>query len=214
MPITSRSVDSLPQLSYLILVTQVVKMPQCFVSTCRNYYNKTRGSSSVSYHSFPTSPTRAQKWLQLCGRSEATRLHFARICSAHFSPKCYRRDLKHELLGLPLRKKLEPDAVPDINLPSQSSTVHTTDNKVSGNFRKAKVKKCPMQPNIGIVKTHSIQSCEALSGDSDRKVFHNSTNKRRELNLKHINTESVKKLANILSRTADATTSKTNVVRR
>lgn len=189
-------------------------MPQCFVSSCGNHYNKTRGSSSVIYHTFPTSPTRAQKWLKLCGRNEATPLRFARICSAHFSPKCYRRDLKHELLGLPLRKKLEPDAMPDINLPSQSATVHTTDNEVSGNFKEVKFNKCPIQPNIGIVKKRSMESCEALPADCDRKVLHNSTNKRRKLNLKHRNTESVKKSAKNSFLTANAITSKNNVVRR
>lgn len=41
----------------------------------------------------------------------------SRVCSEHFSSLCYQRDLQHELLGLPLRKKLKRDALPDQNLP-------------------------------------------------------------------------------------------------
>jgi hypothetical protein len=32
------------------------------------------------------------------------------------SPDCYERDLQHELLGLPVRKRLKQDAVPTLNL--------------------------------------------------------------------------------------------------
>ena len=36
------------------------------------------------------------------------------ICSRHFSSDCYQRDLKSELLGLPLHHNLKPDAIPTI----------------------------------------------------------------------------------------------------
>ena len=35
-----------------------------------------------------------------------------RVCSLHFSDSCYERDLRNELLGIPVRKRLLPDAVP------------------------------------------------------------------------------------------------------
>ena len=35
-----------------------------------------------------------------------------RICSLHFTDTSYERDLRNELLGLPIRKRLLPDAVP------------------------------------------------------------------------------------------------------
>lgn len=155
-------------------------MPQCFVSSCSNYYNKTRGDPSVIYHTFPASPTRARKWVEVCGGGkEQHRPNFARICSAHFSPKCYRRDLQHELLGLPLRKKLKPDAVPDINLPSQTSAVRVVDNKGrSGNGENVKISKhnskFPMRSSIRIAKKRSIETCRAVPG---RRVLQNSTNK-------------------------------------
>ena len=46
----------------------------------------------------------------------------ATICERHFTPESYERDLQHELLNLPLRKRLKKDAVPTINLlPMQPS---------------------------------------------------------------------------------------------
>lgn len=118
--------------------------------------------------------------MEACGSGkEQHRPNFARVCSAHFSPKCYRRDLQHELLGLPLRKKLKPDAVPDINLPSQILTVRVVDNKGrSGNGENVKINKhsskFPMRSSIRIAKKRSIETYCAVPG---RKVLQNSTNK-------------------------------------
>lgn len=67
---------------------------------------------------FPSSPTLASKWTELCGYGEKMLPPpHSRVCSEHFSPLSYQRDLQHELLGLPLRKKLKRDALPDQNLP-------------------------------------------------------------------------------------------------
>lgn len=146
-------------------------MPQCYVSSCGNCYLKTRGNSSVIYHTFPTSPTRAKKWLEACGETKKLSSNHARVCSAHFSPKCYRRDLQHELLGLPLRKKLKSDAVPDINLPSHTSRDH---NEIYGNLENAKIKKFSTRSSIRLAK---IESHKPHAEDADRKVLQNSTNK-------------------------------------
>lgn len=66
---------------------------------------------------FPSSPSLAAKWTELCGHGESAPPPYSRVCSEHFSPMCYQRDLQHELLGLPLRKKLKRDAVPNRKLP-------------------------------------------------------------------------------------------------
>lgn len=98
-------------------------MPQCFVSNCRNYYGKTRGKVDVMYHIFPTKPDLAEKWSVLCGHKKDFKAPpYARVCSDHFSPSCYQRDLQHELLGLPLRKKLKADAIPNKNLAHEINT--------------------------------------------------------------------------------------------
>lgn len=59
----------------------------------------------------------AAKWIKACGKKDQKVPYYARVCSEHFSEKCYQRDLQHELMGLPLRRKLKPGAVPDRNLP-------------------------------------------------------------------------------------------------
>lgn len=76
-------------------------MPQCYVETCRNYYEKTRGSKDIIYHMLPGDPVLALKWIHACGKKKQTLPYYARVCSDHFSEKCYQRDLQHELLGKP-----------------------------------------------------------------------------------------------------------------
>lgn len=92
-------------------------MPQCYVETCGNYYEKTRGTKDVIYHMLPGEAILAAKWIKACGKKDQKVPYYARVCSEHFSEKCYQRDLQHELMGLPLRRKLKPGAVPDRNLP-------------------------------------------------------------------------------------------------
>ncbi|KAL3283948.1 hypothetical protein HHI36_018116 [Cryptolaemus montrouzieri] len=92
-------------------------MPHCFVTSCNNYYGRTRGNAKIKYHMLPNTGI-TEKWIELCGYDKGTKApSFARVCSIHFSPDCYQRDLEHELLGLPLRKKLRKDALPDLHLP-------------------------------------------------------------------------------------------------
>lgn len=94
-------------------------MPQCAVSTCRNNHRKTKGRR-VRYHRFPAEDDVRSRWVSVCGRSFNTAT--ARVCSLHFSPHSYERDVEHELLGLPPRSRLKRGAVPDravpISLPS------------------------------------------------------------------------------------------------
>lgn len=115
-------------------------MPQCLVESCGNYYGKTRGEHKVIYHMLPSNLELQKKWVELCtNKSNAKVNSYARVCSEHFSDSCYRRDLQHELLGLPLRRKLKTDALPDRNLPR--------DNLV----------KIPMRSSIRIAKRKSIE---------------------------------------------------------
>lgn len=90
----------------------------CAVKGCGNISNK---NPELSYHIFPrnfrtSNPTPGDKrWLKFCKRDDINPKH-ARICEVHFKQEDYERDLEHELLGLPPRKKLKPDAVPSIYL--------------------------------------------------------------------------------------------------
>lgn len=69
------------------------------------------------YHRFPKSDELKKKWIVACRRDDRIiNTSTSLICSNHFLPTDYERDLEHELLGLPLRKILKKDAVPSRKL--------------------------------------------------------------------------------------------------
>lgn len=90
-------------------------MPQCAVASCSNSHRKTKGAP-VRYHRFPTEAATRAKWVRACGKATFN-TSTARVCSRHFSPACYERDVQHELLGLPQRSRLRRGAVPHIAVP-------------------------------------------------------------------------------------------------
>lgn len=124
-------------------------MPQCLVKTCGNYYGKTRSGNKVIYHMLPSNPQLQSKWVELCTNKKNVKVNgYARVCSEHFSENSYQRDLQHELLGLPLRRKLKPDALPERNLPPK---VLANLNQDERNF------KIPMRSSIRIAKKKSLE---------------------------------------------------------
>ncbi|XP_044269523.1 uncharacterized protein LOC123014452 [Tribolium madens] len=117
-------------------------MPQCLVKTCGNYYGKTRNGNKVIYHMLPANPKLQSKWVELCTNK-----------------KNVKRDLQHELLGLPLRRKLKPDALPELNLPlkvANEKVLATTDHNIKDE-RCSKPWKMPMRSSIRIAKKKSIE---------------------------------------------------------
>ena len=68
--------------------------------------------SDVSYFRFPKDPQRLTAWLirLKVKRNEINRQ--SRVCSKHFQPDCFERDLKGELLGDKSKRTLKPDALP------------------------------------------------------------------------------------------------------
>lgn len=76
-------------------------------------------SSSTSYHRFPRDPVVRQKWLLACRRDDRIfNPQTGFVCSNHFEVTEFERDLQNELLGLPLRKRLKPGAIPTLKLRS------------------------------------------------------------------------------------------------
>ena len=55
-------------------------------------------------------------WKSIVKYSGRAQKQSFKLCSEHFSSAQLVRDLEHELLGLPSRKRLIPNAVPDQNL--------------------------------------------------------------------------------------------------
>lgn len=101
-------------------------MTRCTVATCKNSSAKT--DRNVIYHSFPKNKSVRDVWIQKCKRDGKWNPGACHVCSAHFTQEDYERDLKGELLKIPLKKQLKFGAVPSVNLPSiQLQNVHKND---------------------------------------------------------------------------------------
>jgi hypothetical protein len=72
------------------------------------------------YHNFPKNTCVKQQWLVKCKPMKEINPNTASVCSKHFLPTDYERDLEHELLNLPPRKKLKKEAVPSQHLVSNN----------------------------------------------------------------------------------------------
>lgn len=77
------------------------------------------GNGSGSVFHFPKDSKLRKHWIYYCRRKDFTPGDGHRLCSVHFSNKCYDQDPEMlRTLGLEysFRKRLKPDAVPDIPL--------------------------------------------------------------------------------------------------
>ncbi len=81
----------------------------CAVAVCND-------KSKLTYHRFPSDPQLRKAWIVACRRKDPFDPDKVRICERHFLPSDYDRDLRHELLNLPLRKLLRPGSIPTQNL--------------------------------------------------------------------------------------------------
>jgi hypothetical protein len=81
----------------------------------------------------------SQQWVQRCRRAdESFNPSTAVICSVHFTPENYERDLRAELLNLLPKKILKPHAVPSNKLDNDAVNKNALQ---SVNDRKNRVKK-------------------------------------------------------------------------
>ncbi|XP_076050878.1 uncharacterized protein LOC143031207 isoform X2 [Oratosquilla oratoria] len=94
----------------------------CAVYGCTSKY---KNKSGISFYTFPRDEEVRKAWVSLCSSPKEINPVFARVCSRHFQPSDYKRQLKYELLDLPVPrqlKMLKPDAVPNICLPEPRGT--------------------------------------------------------------------------------------------
>lgn len=84
-------------------------MVYCAAFDCNNHSRRTTG---ISYHCFPSDPSIREQWLAKISRADLVISKHSRLCSEHFTPDCYERDLKAELLGSKPKAILKPDAIP------------------------------------------------------------------------------------------------------
>lgn len=104
-------------------------MPGCAVAGCLSYNRKTKGTG-ITYHQFPRDLQLQRLWASKCYRKDHINVANATVCSLHFKSDNYVRDLKAELLNIPARKILKPDAVPCLNLPVGSSVSTSAETQV------------------------------------------------------------------------------------
>ncbi|XP_071525284.1 transposable element P transposase [Panulirus ornatus] len=95
----------------------------CSISSCLSNYSQ--GNESVIFHRFPKDNTVRREWITACGQQDIINPNNARICSLHFKPSDYERNMKYELLRQPVPKnqrRLKAGAVPTIHLPAPEGT--------------------------------------------------------------------------------------------
>ena len=86
-------------------------MVYCVAFDCNN---DSRYTTGISYHCFSSDPSIREQWLAKISRADLVISKHSRLCSVHFTPDCYERDLKAELLGSKPKAILKPDAIPSL----------------------------------------------------------------------------------------------------
>ena len=86
-------------------------MVYCAAFDCNN---DSRYTTGISYHCFPRDEALRSQWLAKISRADLVVSKNSRLCSEHFTPDCYVRDLKAEILGLKPRSTLKPGAIPTV----------------------------------------------------------------------------------------------------
>lgn len=82
----------------------------CVVRSCPS-------PGGIRYFSLPKDPEVLESWIEAgASREDLTSRKQARICEMHFSEDCFERDLRNELLNLPLRRLLKKGSVPTLYL--------------------------------------------------------------------------------------------------
>src|SRR5205823_3383049 len=80
--------------------------------------NQINSPNLVSFHHrFPKSnSTNYTQWIHCCKRQDKFNPQTSYICLAHFTDAEYKRDLEHEVLNLPPRRRLEPGCISTVFL--------------------------------------------------------------------------------------------------
>ena len=124
----------------------------CTVYLCENYMCKEAASKGITFFTFPKDPELLKTWADKCKRADKCSHVNVRICSLHFLPCDFERDLKHELLNLPLRLRLKKTAIPSQKLSWEDYAVQTRDTS--------------SQQNLGATKHKHKTAVEYISASS------------------------------------------------
>ena len=88
------------------------KAHRCFVKDCPH-----KNEIGISYHQLPknASQTLRLKWSEIVPEIlKETTSNPVRVCSKHFQASDFERDLRNEMLGLPMRRVLRQGAFPTV----------------------------------------------------------------------------------------------------
>jgi hypothetical protein len=81
----------------------------CVVAVCPS-------PKDASYHRFPANDTVQKLWLKACKRKDFVNTKNGFVCSYHFAPEDFERDLQNELLNRPLRSILKKGIISSIKM--------------------------------------------------------------------------------------------------
>ena len=92
-------------------------MPRCIVNSCDSVYDR-HLHGEVKFHNVPSAKANIavrKQWLSNCGRMDILYSESKRVvCSKHFSPQCYVKNLRVQLLDGKLQYDLVPHSIPTI----------------------------------------------------------------------------------------------------
>ena len=98
----------------IVSAVLLVVMVYCCAVGCSNDSRSVSKEQGISFHRLPTEGSLLQEWLAKISRVDFAVTKDTRLCSDHFQPDCFERDLKAELLGLKGKRTLKSDAVPTV----------------------------------------------------------------------------------------------------
>ncbi|XP_066970825.1 uncharacterized protein [Macrobrachium rosenbergii] len=85
-------------------------------------------NTDLTFHKFPKNEDLRKKWIHLCKKKHKFNAESSRFCSVHFQSTDFARNLKYELLGIPIPRnciQLKSDAVPTMHLPASEELAAT-----------------------------------------------------------------------------------------
>ncbi|TPP63728.1 Transcriptional repressor p66-beta [Fasciola gigantica] len=105
-------------------------MPQCCFAGCHNRTDDGRG---LSFFRFPRRDvTRTECWVRACGRHAFVPSQHSRVCSQHFKPDDFERDIRSELLGTGHKRlRLKDTAIPMHSSETKHQTPVKNDSKIA-----------------------------------------------------------------------------------
>lgn len=93
---------------------------KCCISSCR--------SESPPHFPFPKEPNLKKIWESVTGKTNV-KSYSTKVCKKHFQQEDFLRDLKSELLGLPIKHRLKQGAVPKYHLPIDEDEVASKESE-------------------------------------------------------------------------------------